>query len=287
VFEPVVSVVLPLFGDHRAVSTLPAISRAWLRQDVPCEVVVAVTEGTQLPDLGDAASSGRIRIVPAQRDPASPGLLRNLAAAQAGAPVLYLGDADIAPLGSGFLDRALALLDDRPVIQPWMYRLVNAADALAAAPFDLPAGGRACHVTAGLDGVLTAVGGERFSWLTPELMVVDSTTEGVSWLTPDGEQWRPVPFHWGGMLVRRETFDAVGRYSSRYLGWGAEDDDLIVKLEGRFGVMRAWKANPQMACLHFEHSRVHTVASNVEGNRAILKQRLAAGAEAMIEEDLA
>jgi hypothetical protein len=283
--EPLVSVALPLFGDHRAVGALAAVSRAWLRQDVPCEVVVAVAEGTQLPDLGDAVRTGRVRIVPAERGSVSPGPLRNLAVAQSSAPVLYLGDADIAPLGGDFLDRALALLDDRPVIQPWMYRLVNAADALAAPPFDPPAGGRACHVTADPDGALTAIGGERFSWINPELMVVDATGD-VSWLTPDGEPWRPVPFHWGGMLVRRETFDAVGRYSARYLGWGAEDDDLIAKLEGRFGVMRAWKAADRLACLHFEHPRAHTFASGVEGNREILKQRLAAGVDAMIEEDL-
>jgi hypothetical protein len=284
--EPLVSVVLPLFGNHRAVGTLPAISRAWLRQDVPCEVVVAVAEGTQLPDLGDAVRTGRLRIVPAERGTASPGPLRNLAVAQSRAPVLYLGDGDIAPLGGDFLDRALALLDDRAVIQPWMYRMVNASDALAAPPFDRPAGDRACHVTAGPDGVLTAVGGERFSTINPDLTVVDSTTDGVSWQTPDGEPWRPVPFHWGGMLVRREAFDAVGRYSARYLGWGGEDDDLIAKLEGRFGVVRAWKAADGPACLHFEHPRAHTVAGGVEDNRAILKQRLAAGVDAMIQEDL-
>jgi len=244
--------------------------------------VVAVAEGTRVPDVGD----GRVRIVPAEGGPTSPGLLRNLAAAQSRAPVLYLGDADIAPLGGDFLGQALALLDDRAVIQPWMYRLVNAADALTAPPFDAPAGDRACHVTAGPDGVLTAVGGERFSSINPELMVVDSTRND-SWLTPDGEPWRPVPFHWGGALVRRETFDAVGRYSTRYLGWGAEDDDLITKLEGRFGVVRAWTKAPRLACLHFEHPRAHTVAGNVGDNRAILARRLAAGVDAMIEEDLA
>jgi hypothetical protein len=87
--------------------------------------------------------------------------------------------------------------------------------------------------------------------------------------------------------VRREAFDAVGRYSPRYLGWGGEDDDLIAKLEGRVGVARAWKEAPQLACLHFEHPRAHTLADNVKGNQAILAQRLAAGVDAMIEEDLA
>lgn len=277
---PLVSVVLPLFGDHRAAVTLPAVSRAWLRQEVPCEVVVAVAEGTRVPDVADA-----VRIVPAERGATSPGLLRNLAAAESRAPVLYLGDADIAPLGRDFLGRALALADDRAVIQPWMYRLVNASDALAAPPFDPPAGDRACHVIAGPDGVLTPVGGERFTRIDADLMVVDST-DGDTWRTPDGEPWRPVPFHWGGALVRRENFDAVGRYSTRYLGWGGEDDDLIAKLDGRYGVVRAWRRGTRPACLHFEHPRTHTVAGNVEDNRAILARRLAAGVDAMIKEDI-
>ena len=44
-----------------------------------CEVVVAVAEGTRLPDLGDDLYSGRIQVVPAARDSTSPGPLRNLA----------------------------------------------------------------------------------------------------------------------------------------------------------------------------------------------------------------
>jgi hypothetical protein len=167
-----------------------------------------------------------------------------------------------------------------------MFRLLNAADALAAPPFDPPAGGRACHVTAGPDGELTAVGGERFTYINPDLLVVDSTND-QSWRTPDGEPWQPVPFHWGGTLVRRDMFDAVGRYSTRYLGWGGEDDDLIAKFAGRYGVVRAWRDAPHAACLHFEHPRVHTVAGNVEDNRVVLARRLAAGVDAMIAEDLA
>jgi N-terminal domain of galactosyltransferase len=282
--EPLVSVVLPLFGDHRAVRTLPAVSRAWLRQRVPCEVVVAVADGTRLPDLGEALDTGRIRVVAAGRDSISPGPLRNLAAAAARAPVLYLGDADIVPLGRDFLDRALDLLGEGPVVQPWMYRLVNPADALAGPPLEPPARGRACHLSLGPDGLLTAIGGERFSWLNPELLVVDPP-DGVGWPTLDDEAWRPAPFHWGGIMLRREDFEAVGRYCTRYLGWGCEDDDLIAKLDGRFGVVRAWRTARLLTCLHFEHPRTHTFAW-VRDNQAILGERLVAGIDAMIKEDL-
>jgi hypothetical protein len=36
--EPRVSVVLPVFGGHRAARVLAAVCRAWLGQDVPCEI---------------------------------------------------------------------------------------------------------------------------------------------------------------------------------------------------------------------------------------------------------
>ncbi|HEY3872209.1 MAG TPA: galactosyltransferase-related protein [Actinocrinis sp.] len=280
---PEVSVVLPLFGDHRAVQALPAVCRAWLRQEVPCEVVVAVAAGTAVPDLGDGADDGRIRIVPAERGAISPGPLRNLAVSAARAPVLYLSDGDVAPLGADFLGRALGLREDRAIIQPWMYRLVNPAAAVTAAPFAPPGGGRACHVSADADGRLVPLDGERFSWLGSDLMVVDPPP-GVGWDNEDGQPWRPSPYHWGGILVRRKDFDAVGGYCDRYVGWGHEDDDLIAKLEGRAGTVRAWKVARRLTCLHFEHPRSHTF-EHLEENHAILAERLAAGAEAMIEED--
>jgi len=279
---PQVSVVLPLFGDHRAAQALPAVCRAWLGQEVPCEVVIAVAAGTALPALGDGAGDDRIRIVPADRGSISPGPLRNLAVSAARAPVLYLSDADVAPLGADFLGRALGLREDRAVIQPWMYRLVNPADAAKAEVFAPPDGGRACHVSTDADGRLTPVGGERFTWLGSELMVVDPPS-GVGW-AEEGRPWRPSPFHWGGILVGREAFDAVGGYCDRYLGWGCEDDDLIAKLEGRAGIVRAWKVARRLTCLHFEHPRAHTF-THVRDNQAILAERLAAGIDAMIEED--
>ncbi len=279
-----VSVVLPLFGDHRAADALPAVCQAWLAQDLPCEVVVAVAEGTRMPALGAGVGEGRIRVVTAGRDCLSPGPLRNLAVQVARAPLLYLSDADVAPLGADFAGQAGGLAQDQVLIQPWMYRLVNPSQAALGTPFQRPGRGRACHVSVDQRGQLASVGTERFTWLSPELMEV-TPPPGVGWCNEDGTPWRSFPFHWGGILVRRETFDAVGGYCTRYAGWGCEDDDLIAKLDGRAGVVRAWKvAASRLNCLHFEHSRAHTF-TDIKANQAILRARVTAGVDAMIEED--
>jgi hypothetical protein len=280
-FIPQLSVVLPLFGGHRAVETLPAVCRAWLRQDVPCEVVVAVAEGTPVPDLGDAGH--RVRIVSADRGSVSPGPLRNLAAAQARAPVLYLGDGDIVPLGADFARQALEVGRDQPMIQPWMYRLVNPEAAAGLPPFDPPARGRMCHVSVDADGRLAPVGREKFAWTGPGVMTVEAPP-GFGWCHEDGTPWPPVPFHWGGILVARETFEAVGRYCTRYVGYGCEDDDLIAKLDGRTGAIRAWRSARGLTCLHYEHPRAPNSAG-LSANLPLLEKRLAMGADAMIEED--
>lgn len=276
--------LLPLFGNHRATQTLPAVCRAWLQQDVPCEVVVAIAAGTAVSSIGDFVADGRIRIVPADRDSISPGPLRNLAASAARASVLYLSDADVAPLAGNFAEQALKLLKDRALIQPWMYRLINPAQVSAGPPFDLAVSGRACHVSVDADGRLVPLSGERFTWLTRSALAA-MPPPGTGWLNEDGTPWPPVPFHWGGIMVRRETFDAVGGYCSRYVGWGSEDDDLIAKLDGTVGTIRAWRAAPRrLACLHFEHPRSHTFAHS-RANDVLLAERLAAGVDAMIEED--
>ncbi len=278
-----VSVVLPLFGNHRAAQALPAVCRAWLKQDVPCEVVVAVAEGTKVPFLGDGAARGLIRIVSADRDLLSPGPLRNLAVAASRAPVLYLSDADVAPLGD-FAGQALELLEDRAVIQPWMYRLVNPAEVSAGPPFELSSQTSVCHVSADARGRLIPLNGERITRLGRHLMYAEPPA-GLGWRNEDGTPWRAFPFHWGGMMVRRETFDAVGGYCTRYVGWGCEDDDLIAKLDSRVGVVRAWKMpGRRLTCLHFEHPRSHTFAP-FKANQEILAERIAAGADAMIKAD--
>lgn len=279
--EPRVSVVLPLFGDHRAAGTLPAVCSAWLGQDVPCEVVIAVGPATAVPDLG---GDRRIRLVPADGVQAAPGPLRNVAAAAAHAPTLYLGDADIVPLGTGYLADTLDLGRDQAVIQPWMYRLVDRSGPPPGLVLEAPGRGRACHVYAGPGGHLTPVDGENFLWQGREYMIVEPPPE-VAWFTEDGSVWCPPPYHWGGILLDHKLFDTVGGYCTRYAGWGCEDDDLIAKLDGRTRVLRAWRVARGLTCLHFEHPRTHTATLRL--NQAILAERLAAGVDAMISEDTA
>jgi hypothetical protein len=270
-------VILPLFGSHRAAQTLPAVCAAWLAQDVPCEVVVAVAGGARV-----SAADDRIRLVEGDPDTHSPGPLRNLAAAATQAPVLYLGDADVVPLGRDFLSRALHLRDDGVVVQPWMYRLVDAGDLVSVCDWQQPGRGRVCHVRGCLDGRLVAVPGEAFHW-DGDLLLVDPPPEAVH-RGDSPELLRRAPFHWGGTLVGREVFNAVGGYCTQYVGWGCEDDDLHAKLAGRATVHRAWQTARTLKCLHFEHPRAYHGPALL-ANRTVLQARLAAGSDAMIEQD--
>ncbi len=277
------SVVLPVFGDHRAIEALPAVCQAWLAQDMSCEVVVGVDAGTEIPLVGN----DRVKIVRADRAWTAPGPLRNLAASKARAPVLYLSDGDVAPLGRSFAGQVLKLLVEQAVVQPWMYRLVNPADALAmpvSVPFDRPDGGRVCHVSVDAQGRLVPLGGEQFLRLGPELLSVEPPP-GFGWRYEDETPCVAFPFHWGGIAVRRGTFDAVGGYCARYSGWGCEDDDLIAKLADRVGVVKAFRTSArELSCLHYEHPRIHT-STHVQANKAVLAERLQSGIDAMIEED--
>ncbi len=272
---PAVTVVLPVFGNHRAAQTLPAVCAAWLAQDVPCEVVVAAAGGVTVPD--------GVRTVDCDPDACSPGPLRNVAAAAARAPVLYLGDADVVPLGRDFLSRALRLCGGSGVVvQPWMYRLVDADDLVGVSEWHQPGRGRVCHVRGGRDGRLAPVPGEVFRWDDDVLLVDPPPAAGYP---GDSPQLRlRAPFHWGGTLVRRHLFDAVGGYYERYAGWGCEDDDLHAKLAGRAGVHRAWLVARTLKCVHFEHPRAYHGPALL-ANQALLRTRLAAGPDAMIEQD--
>ena len=276
------SVVLPLFGDHQAIQMLPAVCQAWLAQDVPCEVVIGVAAGTEIPPV----AGDRVRVVRAKEALTAPGPLRNIAAAAARAPALYLSDGDVAPLGRDFARQALELPGDKALVQPWMYRLVNPADPAASSSdrlLERPRG-RVSHVSVDAEGRLIPVGGERFRWLSSGLLQVEPPP-GFGWRYEDQTPCPAFPFHWGGISVRRETFAAVGGYCARYSGWGCEDDDLIAKLEERVGVIYAYRAHARaLSCLHYEHPRTHT-ATHFPANHAILIERLAAGVDAMIKED--
>jgi hypothetical protein len=160
---PEVSVIIPLYGPHRGRSVLPTVARAWRRQDVSCEVIVA-TPGRHGVDmmLDDVGAEPNVRVLAGDVAVTAPGLLRNLAAAHATTPRLYLSDADIVPPGTDFLRRAIALAGADVVPQPWMHRLAPAVGQIEQpqslkAPHD-----PCCFVRAAADGSLHPAGDERF-----------------------------------------------------------------------------------------------------------------------------
>jgi hypothetical protein len=313
---PAVSVLIPLYGEHVSRTTVPAVASAWLAQDLPCEVVIATAGHIPLriasdgPDTGAdvrarnergggiQSSTGAVRVVRASTDARAPGLLRNIAATAARAPVFYLSDGDVAPLGRDFLRRALHIAGGgRVVCQPWMHRLDPrgprvdrperyAPVAKGGGPEGLGGGEikeRVCFVTG--DGeTLRAMAGERLFWSGGDPVIVPPPAL-LPLLHPDDPYGAVLPFHAGGVLVDRATFDSVGGYCERYAGWGNEDDDLLVKLGGRTTVVRAWRELPTLVCLHFEHPRPYR-NSDLERNDALLAIRTAAGPEAMISEDV-
>src|SRR5207249_4268073 len=116
------------------------------------------------------------------------------------------------PLGRDFLRRALDLGAGGVVAQPWMYRLVNAADAGKRWAWRRPGRNCFCLVTGDGAGRLTPVPGERVT-----------CGPGIPWVVPppacvhrdDAPHLvRRAPFHWGGVLVKRGLFEKVGGYCS-------------------------------------------------------------------------
>ena len=77
----------------------------------------------------------------------------------------------------------------------------------------------------------------------------------------------------------------VGGYCPHYAGWGCEDDDLLAKVALMTPVTVAWRADPALRCLHFEHHRPYATPA-FAANQAILALRLATGPAAMIAADL-
>lgn len=283
-----VSVVIPLYGEHRGRVSIGKVAEAWLAQDVLCEVVLA-TAGDVAPD--DTGGARVVRADPALR---APGLLRNAGAAAARGSVLYLSDSDVAPLGRDYLRRALAGAGGGAWAQPWMHRLAGppARQAVDLTPRQAP--GPYCFVTAEADGTLRPCPGEV---ITYQRMRHCGTVTDVPTTYPppdlereptDRRTWR-APFHWGAILLERRVFEEVGGYCRRYYGWGCEDDDLYVKVASRVPVTLAWSdaGVTGVSCLHFEHPYPYTGTPERESNSALFERRTAAGAEAMIEQDLA
>jgi hypothetical protein len=299
---PEVSVVIPLYGTHQGRRSVAAVSLAWLRQDVPCEIIVAVAGEIPAAVATNLDVHRRVTVVRADPSIRAAGVLRNLAAAKARGPVLYLTDADIVPLGRDYLTRALRLARGDVLAQPWMFRLLGGIDALESSavvePVDIKvsASTESCFVTATSDGTLRASGGEHIEWWslghdllrteTPLVWPPRGTDESGM---PEKYQ-RVAPFHWGGLLVPRWLFDGVGGYCRGYTGYGSEDDDLLVKIAATASgglLVRGWQTDRSLTCLHLEHPRRRYVATtDPAANIALLTQRLAAGTSAMIQQDL-
>lgn len=288
---PEVSIVIPLYGDHRGRESLAAVAGAWQAQEVPCEVVVAVAGDIALDLPG-------VRVVRADPEIRAAGVLRNIAAGAARAPVLCLTDADVVPLGRDYLRRCLDLAGDGIFAQPWMYRLPGGAKALPGAveSVDLRVTAppsRTCYVTPAPGPELVPHPGERLEWQHLGQDVLRAPTPMV-WpprtaYDPDLPEplQRQAPFHWGQLLLPAHRFAEVGGYCRAYTGWGCEDDDLLVKLASRTSLVRAWQTTAGLVCLHLEHPRHYVARPDPLANRTRYKQRLAAGPAAMIEEDLA
>ncbi|MFI1386610.1 galactosyltransferase-related protein [Embleya sp. NPDC020886] len=293
---PEVSVVVPLYGDHEARGVFASVAAAWLAQSVCCEVVLA-TAGDAVPVVPpDLDARRRVRVIRAPETSLAAGLLRNVAAARARAPVLYLTDADVAPLGRDFVARALELAAGGALAQPWMYRLVGAAELpVGWAAVDLVPVGEDpfCFVREDPDGVLRGFPDERLVWDPPRAGAPEGATPRAlppprarAPYGPHSRLWR-APYQWGAMLVDRRTFDGVGGYCPRYLGWGGEDVDLLAKVAAHTRLRRGRQLDRSWSCLHFEHRTPYDGTEQQAANERLLAARIAAGPDAMIEQDLA
>ncbi|WP_431045389.1 galactosyltransferase-related protein [Streptomyces sp. P1-3] len=282
-----VSVVIPLYGDHRGRVSIGTVAEAWLAQDVPCEVVLATAGDLNLDGTGGA------RIVTADPELTAPGLLRNRGVAAARGRMLYLSDSDVAPLGRGYLRRCLELAGEGAFAQPWMHRLPGPLSGPVVDLVPAPAPRPYCFVTPGPDGTLRPYPGEVIT--AKRMQHCGIVTEVPIMFPPpdlnpaaaDKRDWR-APFHWGAMLLDRRVFEEVGGYCRRYFGWGCEDDDLYVKVASQVLVRMAWATDAEgISCLHFEHPYPYAGTPERESNSALYTRRLATGVEAMIAQDVA
>jgi glycosyl transferase family 7 (putative galactosyltransferase) len=281
-----VSVVLALFGSHRANETAAKVVESWLDQDVPCEVVLGLDQETNIDDLGVPRSHPSVRAVPALATPPTRGRLMNVAVRQSRGDVLYLTDADVIPLGRDYLRRALEALatPDGFLAQPRMLRLTGPVPEGPTSRWRAPQDdGQVCYVRHNGDNQLLHDASEStFVWFDGQLWVDPPPELVPPGSTPD--KLRRPAIHWSAVLVRRQTFMSVAGYCSRYQGWGCEDEDLLDKLMARATVVRAWREVPQLLCVHLEHPP-SVQPREYAANQAFLKERRRAGVEAMIKQD--
>jgi hypothetical protein len=278
-----VSVIIPLYGDHVGTFRLPVTVGAWLDQRVPVTVVVATAGDLSLGD--DVTARPGVRVVEAPPTETAPGLLRNVGAAHVDTPWVYLADADVAPLGADFLGRALDVAGDGAFVQPTMLRTTQAPPPRPVAEWRLvEESDRFCYVAVDEAGTVRRLPGERIVWEDDAPMVYPPPGLGH----PDDARevdLRPM-FHWGSVLLRRDRFDDLGGYCTAYRGWGCEDDDLLVKLNGTAPVRYGWREAPELRLVHFEHARPYG-GEPLRRNRELLRERRRRGVAAMIEADRA
>ena len=258
---------------------LGKVCEGWLRQSVPCEVVIAVAN-VSLPPL-----PAGVRIIECSPSIAAPGVLRNLAAEHAHGTWLYLSDADVCPVTSDFMRAAITMADGAAMAQPWQYRLVGMADLDDEPLWRELATRRQCFLQADeTSGRIVPRSDERYVKDVDFLAVVPPD-DVLAKAGPYELRWRP-PFHWGGLLLEQAAFAAVGGYCADDVGWGCEDDDLLAKVELKTAVTVGWRTDPTLRCLHFEHERPYGTPG-FAANQALLARRLASGPALMIEADLA
>jgi glycosyltransferase involved in cell wall biosynthesis len=281
-----VSVIIPFYGNHRGREVIDQVISAWLDQDAPCEVIVVTSGDVGLAEKLPRDADGRVRLMIASDDLRAPGLLRNVGAFSSVGEWLYLTDSDIAPMGRDYLRKALAMASTDAGIafaKPKMLRLIGPMPTGVASRWRVPDGSAGCcFVRQGQDGILATYQDESVFVLDEGHLWVDPPGDLV---TAPGEERRRAALHWGGMLVRRADFSAVGGYCGQYKGWGSEDVDLLVKLGSRNRVIMAWKESPSLMCIHFEHPRPYD-ATPSSPNRSLFTRRKEKGPSAMIEEDL-
>ncbi|MEV0374412.1 glycosyltransferase family 2 protein [Streptomyces sp. NPDC050636] len=298
-----VNVIIPLYGEHRARHVLKEVTESWLAQEVACEVLLVTAGDIPVTVASDIDGQRRVRVIRADPADQAPGLLRNVGAEQASAPLLYLSDADIAPLGRDYLTRALRLAGKGVLAQPWMHRLTNGPLPLPAVECRPPEQKNRCFVAVAPDGVLHVRPGEEILWKVPSSGDVqgetprarlpregefpcDRPSEGATGNSADRQEWC-APYHWGSMLLTRDLFRAVGGYCLQYAGWGGEDADLLVKVAARAPLTRGWQSDTSWRCLHFEHPASHRGTPEHLANNARYNARRAKGPESMIAQDLA
>jgi hypothetical protein len=181
-----------------------------------------------------------------------------------------------------------------------MFRLLGGLAALEAStlvePVDIvvTASLESCFVMTTHDGTLRACDGERMEW---EPLGRDALRTHTPMVWPPPGAYDPeipetlqrvAPFHWGGLLLPRQLFDRIGGYCQQYIGWGCEDEDLLVKItaDGDSFIVRGWQADHSWNCLHLEHLRRYVATTDRTTNRILLSERLASGTPAMIQQDL-